>query len=262
MIVRLLLAVGVGLAVAQISTLATTVYLHRGLSHRALTMRGPLIAAFRVVTWMTTGIKPREWAAVHRKHHAFTDTASDPHSPAVLGWVRVTFTNAALYRRAARDPETTARYAKDLPADRWDKVLFDRGMIGLAIGITMLVLLLGPWYALVAIVVHISYYLGIGGAINGLGHHFGRRPYENSATNMQWLALFTGGEGLHNNHHAAPTSARFSLHRGELDPHVRHGIRAVFDHVREQLFQREIHVLPESRVDPGPRKRRRRVGRR
>ncbi len=217
MILRLLLAIGVGLAVAQVATLATTVYLHRALSHRALTLRAPVLFGFRVVTWIATGIKPREWAAVHRKHHAFTDTPDDPHSPAVLGWVRVTFLNAGLYRRAARDPQTVDKYAKDLPADRWDKVLFDRGFLGLAIGITGLVFLLGPLGALVASVVHITYYLGIGGAVNGLGHHFGRQPYDNSATNMQWLAFFTGGEGLHNNHHAAPTSARFSLHRGEID---------------------------------------------
>lgn len=217
MILRLLLAIGVGLAVAQVATLATTVYLHRALSHRALTLRAPVLFGFRVITWIATGIKPREWAAVHRKHHAFTDTPDDPHSPAVLGWVRVTFLNAGLYRRAARDPQTVEKYAKDLPADRWDRVLFDRGFLGLAIGITGLVLLLGPLGALVASVVHLTYYLGIGGAINGLGHHFGNRPYDNSATNMQWLAFFTGGEGLHNNHHAAPTSARFSLHRGEID---------------------------------------------
>lgn len=217
MILRLLLAIGVGLAVAQVATLVTTVYLHRALSHRALTLRAPLLFGFRAVTWLTTGIKPRQWVAVHRKHHAFTDTSDDPHSPAVVGWVRVTFLNAGLYRKAARDPETVERYAKDLPADRWDKVLFDRGFLGLGIVIAALALALGPVGALVAIVVHVTYYLGIGGAINGLGHHFGRRPYDNSATNMQWLAFFTGGEGLHNNHHAAPTSARFSLHRGEID---------------------------------------------
>ena len=217
MILRLLLAIGVGLAVAQVATLVTTVFLHRALSHRALTLRPPLYFAFRAVTWLTTGIKPREWVAVHRKHHACTDTESDPHSPAVLGWVRVTFLNAGLYRRAARDPQTVDKYAKDLAPDRWDRVLFDRGLLGLGIGIVVLALVLGPLYAVAAIVVHITYYLGIGGAINGLGHHFGTRPYENSATNMQWLAWFTGGEGLHNNHHAAPTSARFSLAKGEYD---------------------------------------------
>ena len=73
------------------------------------------------MTWITTGIKPREWVAVHRKHHAFTDVEGDPHSPELLGWVRVQLTNVALYRREARNPETIARYAKDLPPDWWDR---------------------------------------------------------------------------------------------------------------------------------------------
>jgi stearoyl-CoA desaturase (delta-9 desaturase) len=55
-------------------------------------------------------------------------------------------------------------------------------------------------------------------SINAVGHRYGARPHENSATNGQVLALVTAGEGLHNNHHAAPTSARFSLEAGEVDP--------------------------------------------
>jgi stearoyl-CoA desaturase (delta-9 desaturase) len=61
-------------------------------------------------------------------------------------------------------------------------------------------------------------YLLLGGAINGFAHKFGNRTYENSGTNVQSLALISGGEGLHNNHHAAPTSARFALNKGEIDP--------------------------------------------
>jgi stearoyl-CoA desaturase (delta-9 desaturase) len=213
-----LLAVLVALVVAQVATMCTTVYLHRSLAHRALTIREPLRFVLRFLTWITTGITPREWVAVHRKHHAFTDEPEDPHSPAQLGWVRVQLTNAALYRRAARDPETVQRYAKDLPPDAWDKVLFDHGLVGLGLGIAVLIALLGPIWGLVAAVLHAVFYLAIGGAVNGIGHHFGRRPYDNSATNLQWLAFLTGGEGLHNNHHAAPTSAKLALHRGELDP--------------------------------------------
>jgi stearoyl-CoA desaturase (delta-9 desaturase) len=58
----------------------------------------------------------------------------------------------------------------------------------------------------------------LSGAINAIGHTSGKRPYENSATNLQALAFITAGEGLHNNHHAAPTSAKFALHKGEIDP--------------------------------------------
>lgn len=217
MLFHLVLTVVVALAVSQVAMLCTTVYLHRALAHRSLTLRPPVVAVIRVVTWLTTGIAPREWVAVHRKHHAFTDSPGDPHSPKLLGWWRVQMTNVALYRREATNPDTVARYAKDIPADRWDRVLFDHSLLGLGLGIGVLCVALGPWWGLLAAFIHTNVYLASNAAVNAIGHRFGRRPYDNSATNLQWLALLTGGEGLHNNHHAAPTSARLSLHRGEID---------------------------------------------
>ena len=123
-----------------------------------------------------------------------------------------------LYRREANNPDTVARYARDLPADRWDRVLFDRALVGLGLGIAVLVVALGPVAGLLAAFVHINVYLGGSAAVNAIGHHFGRRPYPNSAGNLQWLAFLTAGEGLHNNHHAAPTSARLSHRWFEIDP--------------------------------------------
>ena len=60
-------------------------------------------------------------------------------------------------------------------------------------------------------------YLGLSGAVNAVGHTVGARPHDNSATNGLFLALITAGEGLHNNHHEAPTSARFARTRGDVD---------------------------------------------
>jgi stearoyl-CoA desaturase (delta-9 desaturase) len=74
------------------------------------------------------------------------------------------------------------------------------------------------WVGVVAALLHAGMYVLLSGAINAVGHTFGKRPHDNSATNFQLLALITSGEGLHNNHHAAPTSARFALQRGEIDP--------------------------------------------
>jgi stearoyl-CoA desaturase (delta-9 desaturase) len=216
--VHLLLALVVGLVITQVAIAVTSVYLHRGLAHRALTMSGPVAIVFRSIIWLATGMRPREWAAVHRKHHAATDSPEDPHSPAQVGFWRVQLANAALYRRVARDGTTVTRYARDLPPDRLDRVLFDHAFLGLGIGITMLCLVLGWETGLVAAAVHGVSYLMLSGAINAVGHTAGRRVHPNSATNVQLLALITAGEGLHNNHHAAPTSARFSLQRGELDP--------------------------------------------
>jgi stearoyl-CoA desaturase (delta-9 desaturase) len=215
---NLLLGLVVGLLVTQVAILATTIYLHRGLAHKGLTVHPVLAFSLRVLLWTSTGMRPREWAAVHRRHHAATDTELDPHSPAVVGFWRVQLANAALYRRVARDGVTTEKYARDLPPDRFDRWFFDHAFLGLGIGITILIVTLGWSTGLFAAAVHMTAYLGLSGAINAVGHTVGKRPAENSGTNLQLLALITGGEGLHNNHHAAPTSARFSFRATELDP--------------------------------------------
>jgi stearoyl-CoA desaturase (delta-9 desaturase) len=206
-----------GLA-TQAAVFATTVYLHRVLSHRALIVRPPVAMVFRVVIWVTTGIAPRAWVAVHRRHHAFSDTPQDPHSPVVLGFWAVQLGNVKLYRNTIRDGVTVTKYARDLPPDRWDRMLFDHALAGLAIGTGLLIVVLGPVAGLLAAGIHALAYLGISAAVNAVGHTFGKRPYANLATNNQWLAWISGGEGLHNNHHAAPTSARFALARGQTDP--------------------------------------------
>ncbi|MEY2571719.1 MAG: hypothetical protein QOE63_2069, partial [Acidimicrobiaceae bacterium] len=142
----------------------------------------------------------------------------DPHSPKLLGWSTVQFGNLGLYRAVANDPVQVARYARDLPPDRWDRALFDRSRLGLAVGIGILVVAFGPWVGLLAAGVHVMVYLQLLASVNAMTHTFGRRPFPNGATNLQWLALLTMGEGLHNNHHAAPTSAKFSLCRRQIDP--------------------------------------------
>ena len=218
MVANIALAIGVGFVLTQIANVATTVYLHRALAHRAVTLSSPLTTVFRIIIWLLAGIRPRQWAAVHRKHHAFTDEEEDPHSPMRLGWLRVQLTNVALYRRAARDPEQVQKYARDLPQTPVDKFLLDHALIGLGVTTLTLMLFLGPVYGAVAAVFHFVLYLSLSAAVNAIAHTFGSRPYENSATNLQWLAFLTSGEGLHNNHHAAPTSARFSLDPGQLDP--------------------------------------------
>ena len=212
------LAVIVGCAVSQIGIFCTTVYLHRTISHKALSVSPAVGLLFRTLTWLTTGIKPREWAAVHRRHHAYTDVEGDPHSPLLLGFWRVQLTNAALYRRTARDGESVAQYAKDLPPDRLDRILFDHAFLGLGLGIAILCVSLGWTWGLLAAGVHTVTYLMLNGAVNAVGHIRGTQPYANNARNNQWLAWLTAGEGLHNNHHAAPTTARLAHRQGELDP--------------------------------------------
>ena len=121
---------------------------------------------------------------MHRKHHAFTDVPGDPHSPKLLGWKTVQLKNVALYRREARNEVTMARYAKDLPPDKWDRLLFDHAFVGLAIGIAILIAIFGVWLGLLAALVHAVSYLSSNAAVNSAGHTFGKRPYENTGTNL------------------------------------------------------------------------------
>jgi stearoyl-CoA desaturase (delta-9 desaturase) len=215
-----LTAILVGLAVCQVAIVLTTVFLHRTLSHRAIKMSPALQFACRLLVWITTGIRPRQWVGVHRRHHAFTDVEGDPHSPLLEGFATVQIGNVVLYRRAARDGYTVDRYAKDMPPDRWDRVLFDHALLGLGIGVGLLLAVFrGNWVlAGIAALTHVVTYLALNSAVNAVGHSFGRRPFNGLATNSQWLAWLTAGEGLHSNHHAAPTSARLSMRRREIDP--------------------------------------------
>lgn len=214
------MAVLVGLATCQVAIFLTTIFLHRTLSHRAITMSPGLRFVCRVLTWITTGIRPRQWVGVHRRHHAYTDVQGDPHSPMIEGFARVQVGNVALYRKAARDGVTVEKYAKDMPPDRWDRLFFDHALAGLAIGVVALYFAFGmDWeMTVIAAAVHTVTYLGLNSAVNAVGHTYGRRPFEGLATNSQWLAWLTAGEGLHSNHHAAPTSARLSFVRSEIDP--------------------------------------------
>jgi stearoyl-CoA desaturase (delta-9 desaturase) len=215
---KVLLAFIVGFVVTQIGVICTTVFLHRALAHKAITLSPAARSVFRLVTWLTTGIRPRQWVAVHRKHHAYTDVEGDPHSPVLLGFWKVQLANVALYRKCARDGEVVQKYAKDLPPDKWDRYLFDHAFLGLGLGVAILYGIFGWQVGLMAAGFHVVIYLSVNAAVNAVGHYFGKKVYDNTARNNQWLAWLTAGEGLHNNHHAAPTSAKLSLGPREIDP--------------------------------------------
>ena len=207
------------IALTQAAVVATSIYLHRALAHHSIHVRPPADLVFRLVLWLTTGQSRQEWVAVHRKHHAFTDREGDPHSPRLLGFWRVQLFNVAHYIRAARDPKTLETFAPDLRPDRLDRVLFSHGVLGLAVGLSLLCLLIGLWPGLIAGFLHATLYVFvIAPLINALGHWHGARTFDNTASNWRLLAWITGGEGLHNNHHAHPRSPKFSMRRWEVDP--------------------------------------------
>ena len=125
----------VTIALTQTAVIATSIYLHRALAHRSLDLHPIADVAFRVALWLTTGQCRRQWVAVHRKHHTFTDRPGDPHSPRLLGFWRVQLFNVAYYMREARNAKTLEAFAPDLQPDRLDRLLFSRGYLGIGIGL-------------------------------------------------------------------------------------------------------------------------------
>ncbi len=211
-------AVLVGLGLAEAAALITTIYLHRVLSHKSIQLHPALTMFMRLGTWMLTSISPREWVAVHRKHHNFSDVEGDPHSPHIEGYWQIMLANVYYYRREANNDDTLEKYAADLPFDRLDTALFRHGTLGFSLTGVLLVLTLGLGPGLVALLTLAVVYLLLNAAINGAGHTFGYKSFENDATNLRLLALITFGEGLHNNHHARPASPKLSAFGGEFDP--------------------------------------------
>ena len=115
---RYLKAVLVGLGLAQLATLITTVYLHRVLAHKSIRLHPALTMFMRVSTWMLTSISPREWVAVHRKHHNFSDEEGDPHSPHIEGYWKIMLANVYYYRREATQDNTLEKVRRRPPLRR------------------------------------------------------------------------------------------------------------------------------------------------
>ena len=214
-----LIALAVSVVVLQIQVFSTTIYLHRSATHRALTLH-PLAAwGFRLAVWLTTGIVPREWVAVHRKHHAHTDEEGDPHSPLLVGFWKVQLGNVFYYIKETKDPKIVATYAKDLAgSDIWDRIAFNYGGAGIVVGTGLLCLFLGWWGLFASAFAGFLYVFVLSSSINGLCHYFGYKNFDNTAGNFRSVALLTGGEGLHNNHHGRPRAAKFSVRKSEIDP--------------------------------------------
>jgi len=205
--------------VIQTAVFSTTIYLHRTATHKALVMHPAVEAMFKFALWMTTGLLTKEWVAVHRKHHAFTDEEGDPHSPVLEGFWRVQLGNVYYYMREVKKTDVVERYARDIKEGWWDRHVYKHGWLGLTIGTILLCLILGLWWGLLAAGIHaVMYVFVLSSSINGLCHHVGYRNFDNTATNIRFLALLTVGEGLHNNHHGYPRSPKFSWRASEFDP--------------------------------------------
>lgn len=204
----------------QITMLSVTVYLHRDQAHRALDLHPALRHFFRFWIWCTSGMLTREWVAIHRKHHAFCETPDDPHSPVIYGIKKVLLEGAELYRAEKDNPATLEKFGQGTPDDWLEKNVYLRIPYG---GILLLVLvdllLFGIPGIIIIAVQMVSMPVFAAGVINGLGHYSGYRNFEcdDASTNIVPWGILIGGEELHNNHHAFPTSAKFSVRRWEFD---------------------------------------------
>jgi len=211
----------VALALTHITIASVTIFLHRHQAHHAIALHPIASHFFRFWLWLTTGMVTREWAAVHRKHHAKCDTPEDPHSPQVLGINRVLWGGVFLYVKEANRRETLERYGHGTPDDWLERNLYSRFQsLGLILMGTVDIALFGIVPGLLLVLVQIVWIpFWAAGVINGVGHYWGYRhwPTADASTNIFPIGLLIGGEELHNNHHAYPTSAKLSYQWYEFD---------------------------------------------
>lgn len=204
----------------HITMMGVTLYFHRDQAHRSIRLHPALRHFFRFWLWMSTGAPTKEWVAVHRKHHAFCEREGDPHSPVLFGLKKVVLEGAELYQEEARRPETLDKFGRGTPDDWMERNVYSRyTYFGIALLIVVDLVLFGvPGIIMLACQLATMPLLAAG-IINGVCHAKGYRNFEtdDASTNLWRKGLVLAGEELHNNHHAFPTSARFSLLPGEVD---------------------------------------------
>ena len=204
----------------HITLISITLYHHREQAHRSVDLHPVLRHFFRFWLWINTGVKTKEWVAVHRKHHALCEREGDPHSPQLVGLRKVLLEGAELYRKEARNPETLEKYGRGTPDDWVERHVYSRWPnLGIGLLFVLVLLLFGlPGIALYGVQL-MTMPLLAAGIVNGLSHARGYRNFEtaDASTNLWPLAVFIAGEELHNNHHAFPSSARFSQRPWEVD---------------------------------------------
>ena len=208
------------LVVTQLTIFSVTLYLHRSQAHRGVDFHPVLAHFFRFWTWLTTSMITREWAAIHRKHHAKCETEDDPHSPMHKGIGNVLWKGGDMYREARLDRASIEQYGKGCPDDWIERHLYTpHATMGPVAMLLVNFVLFGAWGVAIWAVQMAWIPFWAAGVINGLGHWWGYRNFEttDTATNLTPWGVWIGGEELHNNHHAFPSSAKFALRKWEFD---------------------------------------------
>jgi stearoyl-CoA desaturase (Delta-9 desaturase) len=208
------------LVVTHITIAGVTIFLHRCQAHRALDLHPIASHFFRFWLWLTTGMVTKEWAAIHRKHHAKCETVDDPHSPQILGINTVLSRGAELYKQEARNQETLSKFGHGTPDDWIEHNIYSKfSWQGVGLMLIIDVFLFGALGLTVWAVQMLWIPITAAGVINGIGHYLGYRNYdcEDASTNIFPLGILIGGEELHNNHHTFATSAKLSSKWYEFD---------------------------------------------
>lgn len=209
----------VALALTHVTIVSVTVFLHRHQAHRALELHAIPSHFFRFWLWLTTGMVTKEWAAIHRKHHAKCETVDDPHSPQVKGIRKVLWEGAELYRAESKNQETLERYGHGTPDDWMERNVYRHSVLGVSLMLIIDVLLFGAIGLTIWAVQMLWIPFWAAGVVNGLGHFWGYRNFDcaDASTNLVPWGILIGGEELHNNHHSFATSAKLSAKWYEFD---------------------------------------------
>lgn len=210
----------VALLFTHITIASVTIFLHRHQAHRSLELHAIPSHFARFWLWLTTGMITREWAAIHRKHHAKCETKDDPHSPQILGLNKVLWEGVELYRQEAKNRETVEKYGHGTPDDWIERKLYSaHNSLGLGLMLAIDLVLFGALGLTIwaAQMIWIPFFAA--GVINGIGHFWGYRNFacDDASTNIVPWGILIGGEELHNNHHAYASSAKLSSKWYEFD---------------------------------------------
>ena len=209
------------LVMTHITIAAVTIFLHRCQAHRALQLHAIPSHFFRGWLWLTTGMQTKEWAAIHRKHHAKCETEEDPHSPQVKGIKTVLFQGAELYMTESANAETLTKYGHGTPDDWIEHNLYSKfPWQGCGVMLTTDWILFGLGVGTVVWTIQMMWIpFFAAGVINGIGHFSGYRNFDcaDASRNILPWGILIGGEELHNNHHTYATSAKLSNKWYEFD---------------------------------------------
>ncbi len=204
----------------HLTIVSVTLYLHRSQAHKGVEFHPAVSHAMRFWLWMTTGMTTKQWVAIHRKHHRFSDVKGDPHTPHVYGIWHVLFKGAGLYHSASKDTAMVQQYGVGTPDDWVERVIYTpHSRLGILLMLVIDLVLFGPWGFLVWGVQMIWIPFWAAGVINGVAHWIGYRNGETKdhSRNISPIGIIVGGEELHNNHHLAPASPKFSCKWYEFD---------------------------------------------